>query len=196
MNYYIAKDHFGNLDIIHYGVKGMKWGIRRYQNKDGSLTAEGRRKARKEYKEDNQKAFHLGRDATITGKALIKSNKKMNNFSNSIERAVNERLKREYSNLEDAVEKHHAELVNKYGDIAVSNIKHDKYGNIKERVASGKEIASSIIGTSGLTMLSAGFYLLGAPFIPIGYIRPRTAGERGRQYYKQIKKQEKNTITI
>lgn len=28
--------------LCHYGVKGMKWGIRRYQNKDGSLTPEGK----------------------------------------------------------------------------------------------------------------------------------------------------------
>lgn len=31
-------------DLIHYGVLGMKWGIRRYQNPDGSLTKEGRKK--------------------------------------------------------------------------------------------------------------------------------------------------------
>lgn len=30
--------------ISHFGVKGMKWGIRRYQNKDGSLTPEGRKR--------------------------------------------------------------------------------------------------------------------------------------------------------
>lgn len=29
-------------DLMHHGVKGMHWGIRRYQNKDGSLTALGR----------------------------------------------------------------------------------------------------------------------------------------------------------
>ena len=28
--------------LAHHGVKGQKWGIRRYQNPDGSLTAEGR----------------------------------------------------------------------------------------------------------------------------------------------------------
>lgn len=28
-------------ELYHYGVEGQKWGVRRYQNKDGTLTAEG-----------------------------------------------------------------------------------------------------------------------------------------------------------
>lgn len=43
-----------NNDIIaHHGILGQRWGIRRYQNADGSLTPAGRRKAQKlkgEYK--------------------------------------------------------------------------------------------------------------------------------------------------
>ena len=31
-------------ELMHYGIKGQKWGIRRYQNEDGSLTAAGRKK--------------------------------------------------------------------------------------------------------------------------------------------------------
>lgn len=31
-------------EIYHHGTKGMRWGIRRYQNKDGSLTAAGRKR--------------------------------------------------------------------------------------------------------------------------------------------------------
>lgn len=30
--------------LMHYGIKNQKWGIRRFQNEDGSLTAEGKKK--------------------------------------------------------------------------------------------------------------------------------------------------------
>ena len=29
-------------ELQHHGIKGQRWGVRRYQNPDGSLTAEGR----------------------------------------------------------------------------------------------------------------------------------------------------------
>lgn len=33
-----------NNYLVHHGVKGMRWGIRRYQNKDGSLTKLGKKR--------------------------------------------------------------------------------------------------------------------------------------------------------
>ena len=55
--------------LIHYGVKGQKWGVRRYQNKDGSLTSAGKKRY----------SPHAGRSEQIKnvirefGKASLKS---------------------------------------------------------------------------------------------------------------------------
>lgn len=37
-------------ELYHWGIKGMKWGVRRYQNKDGTLTSEGK----KHYAQDHE----------------------------------------------------------------------------------------------------------------------------------------------
>ena len=42
-------DYLVTKELYHYGIKGQKWGIRRYQNEDGTLTEEGLKK-KEQYK--------------------------------------------------------------------------------------------------------------------------------------------------
>ena len=42
--------------IMHHGIKGMKWGVRRYQNEDGTLTAAGKKRAAKSLTKEYRKS--------------------------------------------------------------------------------------------------------------------------------------------
>ena len=47
MSYYLYKGVFYDTESLqHWGVKGMHWGVRRYQNKDGTLTPAGKKRLR------------------------------------------------------------------------------------------------------------------------------------------------------
>ena len=56
----------GYGELYHHGIKGQKWGVRRYQNEDGTLTEEGKeRYGRQEAKKDRYN------EATAPGKVSI-----------------------------------------------------------------------------------------------------------------------------
>lgn len=42
------------LSLAHHGIKGQKWGVRRFQNKDGSLTSAGKKRPSYEEKLENK----------------------------------------------------------------------------------------------------------------------------------------------
>ena len=50
-------------ELYHYGIKGQKWGVRRYQNKDGTLTNLGKKRKRKDLSYED--AYKTGEDVTL-----------------------------------------------------------------------------------------------------------------------------------
>lgn len=55
--------------LSHHGIKGQRWGVRRFQNRDGTRTSAGKLKDQKENKKgltDKQKKY-IKRGAIIVG---------------------------------------------------------------------------------------------------------------------------------
>ena len=182
-------------ELYHYGVMGMKWVVRRYQNPDGTLTAEGRRHARKEYKEDNKKAFELGRHATVLGQASRIADKKLEKVHNEnsdkykATLATQKQLKKEYAEALKAVKENHTLLMQKYGSEAISKLMYDKNGYLNERVASGKEAAqSALLSGIGSALMTAAFLSVGSPLVGVYIQYPKSARQRGKSYYNMLYK--------
>lgn len=81
-------------ELMHHGIHGMRWGVRRYQNKDGSLTVAGRKRI-------NQLDSEYQR---LTGKKLSKlseSNtvKKTSTKPRSISEMTNEEIQEKINRI-------------------------------------------------------------------------------------------------
>lgn len=59
-------------EIYHHGIKGMRWGIRRYQNKDGSLTPSGKKRSSNTIHEDYIKS-HTKKSSKSMSDAELRS---------------------------------------------------------------------------------------------------------------------------
>lgn len=90
-----------NEQMYHHGVIGMKWGVRRYQNKDGSLTAAGRKRLQK--LDDEREKLTGEKSNTSTSNSSSSSAKK------SIVELSDEELRSRLNRLQ--MEKQYSDLV-------------------------------------------------------------------------------------
>lgn len=180
-----------NEYLAHYGIKGQKWGIRRFQDANGKLTSEGRRRAKMEYKADNKVAFQKGKMATLTARAADYAEKRYQRaekYSHSNKkkaiRKENAEFWREQANKsEREAKEHYDRLVSKYGKDAVSGIKRDKKGRINENISTGKQKVGALLATG---VLYTTFSALGSPIAPVILPATKTGAAREMAYQREL----------
>lgn len=72
--YRVIRSDPSSDELVHYGISGQKWGVRRFENADGTLTEAGKKRYNENYREDQRK-----RDEAVYGKGAVRRiNKHMN----------------------------------------------------------------------------------------------------------------------
>lgn len=170
-----------NGELYHWGVKGQKWGIRRYQNKDGSLTAAGRKrysddpkvaeskaavkqasKDRREAFNEYSKAYNKYRmmptrgnskrfDESLDNLKKAESSLKSTKFKYGVDKEAARLREKGYDNQNKS--KHRLRLEEKYKDLGLTDEEAQAAAN--KRIRTERIVA----GAAALTVAAcAGYY--------------------------------------
>ena len=160
--------------LCHYGIKGMKWGVRRYQNPDGSLTKLGlqrygsKKGLKKAIKGEIKKAranqdvamtYQKAHDRSLktleeTKKRYLKTGK-AKHLAEYMAALDSERVqKRRYQMKTAEMKEHYKKLVREFGKESVTAINY-KDGKLKEKTKDGKREVANILAALGAGMAAA-----------------------------------------
>lgn len=148
-------------ELYHWGVKGMKWGVRRYQNKDGTLTSAGQKRYERDQRENSgkKKGNKVGqadpnrwvKEDMERSKRLTDSSKQLTNeLKNANDKAIKNtpRKQMDLSNMSDK------ELRDQINRAFLEKQYNDMFN--PPQVSKGREFAGKLLDSAGTALAITG----------------------------------------
>ena len=180
---------FSNEDLVHFGVPGMKWGVRRYQNSDGSLTEKGKKKL-SNYQQ--KQSAHTSKVYDNTISSHMKKSRKYQAKADKAKNDYNETKANKYQVKANA-QKNMANISKDFKSAELKSIKKMSYDRMKsEKKAVRKEVAKSVLATvAGTAIGTAGF---GAAGLPVRAYYVNVAKTDAARTNSRLSKKQQNDI--
>lgn len=176
-----------NNYLAHYGIKGMHWGIRRYQNEDGTLTETGKKHYSKDYLDDAKlKAQHEYNKKVVSAKAKKSSGQISKEEYKDLKKTYKNDRKAEVVKAKEQLDKIYKkdQMYKKFSSMKNSTMKElgSKYSSAKNIRKANNVISKIEFGLKEAGGLTAGALLLasgvGVPY-GAGFIVGNTLGNIG-----------------
>ena len=153
--------------LAHWGVKGMRWGVRRYQNKDGSLTPAGKKRYDRDVRENNAKkkdnrividgpdAHRWAREDTKRAKGVVDSSRDIVRELENVNRSTRSKSKKQTMDLSNMSDQEMRSQINR---ALLEKQYNDMFA--PQKTSRGRETVGKILETTG-TVLAIGSSALG-----------------------------------
>lgn len=166
--------------LIHYGIEGQKWGVKRFQNEDGTYTTEGLQR-RREALQNGASKEELKRINEVAKRELI-YNKNMTKKQNSINKKF-DKLTEKIKSDKEAGKEINDRKINKAIKLGTEFRKLDYIAGNPSFYYDKRDEVTDYAKKAGR------FGLLGLPLVAI---KDSSANKKINKYYEKVFEQAKN----